>query len=177
MPAARAERAKRREPKCAIQSEPSSLAAIKTPISQEPSINYFREARTHSAWLPEPVPVDSCARLRIGVSRLQCQRLALPIRFSSHSRRQGAPQQLWRRQCRQNHGRSCNSYHRLGPEFHEHLPRAFPQAGCPSYFVGNKPLIEENAFRTVHLQAANTYSAARALGLDCGPMSVSTPKN
>lgn len=32
-------------------------------------------------------------------------------------------------------------------EFHEHLPRLFPHADIRSYFVGNKPLIEENAFR------------------------------
>jgi hypothetical protein len=39
-------------------SEPPSLAAIKTPISQEALDQLFREARTHSAWLPEPVPVE-----------------------------------------------------------------------------------------------------------------------
>jgi 3-hydroxypropanoate dehydrogenase len=56
-------------------------------------------------------------------------------------------------------------------EFHEHLPRLFPHADMRSYFVGNKPLIEENAFRNSSLQAAYFILAARALGLDCGPMS------
>jgi len=56
-------------------------------------------------------------------------------------------------------------------EFHEHLPRLFPQADMRSYFVGNKPLTEENAFRNSSLQAAYFILAARALGLDCGPMS------
>ena len=56
-------------------------------------------------------------------------------------------------------------------EFHENLPRLFPQADVRSYFVGNKPLIEENAFRNSSLQAAYFILAARALGLDCGPMS------
>src|ERR1700681_3049931 len=40
------------------QSESSSLAAIKTPISQEALDQLFREARTHSTWLSEPVPVE-----------------------------------------------------------------------------------------------------------------------
>ena len=40
------------------QSEPSSIAAIKTPISQEALNQLFYEARTHSTWLPEPVPVE-----------------------------------------------------------------------------------------------------------------------
>jgi 3-hydroxypropanoate dehydrogenase len=56
-------------------------------------------------------------------------------------------------------------------EFHEHLPKLFPQADIRSYFVGNKPLIEENTFRNSSLQAAYFILAARALGLDCGPMS------
>jgi 3-hydroxypropanoate dehydrogenase len=56
-------------------------------------------------------------------------------------------------------------------EFHENLPRLFPQMDARSYFAGNKPLIEETAFRNGSLQAAYFILAARALGLDCGPMS------
>jgi nitroreductase len=40
-----------------------------------------------------------------------------------------------------------------------------------SYFVGNRPLIEETAFRNSSLQGGYFLLAARALGLDCGPMS------
>ena len=40
------------------QSEQSSLAAVKTSISQEALDQLFLEARTHSTWLPEPVPVE-----------------------------------------------------------------------------------------------------------------------
>jgi hypothetical protein len=40
------------------QSEPSNLAAIKTPISQGALDQLFCEARTHSTWLAEPVPVE-----------------------------------------------------------------------------------------------------------------------
>ena len=39
-------------------SESPSLTAIKSPISQEALDQLFREARTHSTWLPEPVPVE-----------------------------------------------------------------------------------------------------------------------
>src|SRR5260370_16804457 len=56
-------------------------------------------------------------------------------------------------------------------EFHEYLPKLFPQADVRSYFLGNKPLIEENAFRNSSLQAAYFILAARALGLDCVPIS------
>ena len=40
------------------QSEPLNVAATKTPISQEALDQLFREARTHSTWLPEPLPVE-----------------------------------------------------------------------------------------------------------------------
>jgi 3-hydroxypropanoate dehydrogenase len=56
-------------------------------------------------------------------------------------------------------------------EFHEKLPTLFPQADMRSYFAGNKALVEETAFRNSSLQAAYFILAARALGLDCGPMS------
>jgi 3-hydroxypropanoate dehydrogenase len=56
-------------------------------------------------------------------------------------------------------------------EFHENLPKLFPQADMRSYFVGNQVLIDETAFRNSSLQAAYFILAARALGLDCGPMS------
>lgn len=55
--------------------------------------------------------------------------------------------------------------------FHEHLPRLFPHADARSWFVGNQPLIEESARLSASLQAGYLILAARALGLDCGPMS------
>lgn len=56
-------------------------------------------------------------------------------------------------------------------EFYEHLPRLFPQADMRQYFVGNAKHAEESAFRNGSLQGAYFILAARALGLDCGPMS------
>jgi len=56
-------------------------------------------------------------------------------------------------------------------EFHEHLPRLFPHTDARSWFAGNQPLIEATAFRNGSLQGAYLIMAARALGLDCGPMS------
>ena len=55
--------------------------------------------------------------------------------------------------------------------FHEHLPMLFPHTDAKSWFDGNDALIEETAFRNSSLQGAYFIIAARALGLDCGPMS------
>ena len=56
-------------------------------------------------------------------------------------------------------------------EFHEKLPKLFPQADARSWFAGNQALIDTTAFRNGTLQGAYLILAARALGLDAGPMS------
>ena len=56
-------------------------------------------------------------------------------------------------------------------EFYEKLPRLSPHVDARSWFVGNDPLIAETAFRNGSLSGAYFMLAARALGLDCGPMS------
>ena len=55
--------------------------------------------------------------------------------------------------------------------FYEYLPKLFPHADARSWFVGNQPHIDTTAFRNATLQGAYVIIAARALGLDCGPMS------
>jgi len=156
------------------QFEPSSFAAIKTPISQEALNQLFYEARTHSTWLPEPVPVELLRKAyelaRLGPTSANgsparsvylttpgTKALLKPVLASGNlDKTMAAPVTViiaW------------------DTEFHEYLPKLFPHADMRSYFVGNKPLIEESAFRNSSLQAAYFILAARALGLDCGPMS------
>jgi 3-hydroxypropanoate dehydrogenase len=57
------------------------------------------------------------------------------------------------------------------PKFYDHLPRLFPHVDAKSWFTENPALSEETAFRNGTLQGAYLIVAARALGLDCGPMS------
>ncbi|MBE0510353.1 MAG: malonic semialdehyde reductase [Chromatiales bacterium] len=56
-------------------------------------------------------------------------------------------------------------------EFYEQLPKLFPHTDARSWFAGKPEKIEQNALRNSSLQAAYLIMAARALGLDCGPMS------
>lgn len=56
-------------------------------------------------------------------------------------------------------------------EFHEHLPELFPHTDAKAWFDGNTELREASAFRNSTLQGAYFIIAARALGLDTGPMS------
>lgn len=56
-------------------------------------------------------------------------------------------------------------------DFHEHLPDLFPHVDAKAWFDGNTELREASAFRNASLQGAYFIIAARALGLDTGPMS------
>ncbi|MFC7298857.1 malonic semialdehyde reductase [Herminiimonas aquatilis] len=55
--------------------------------------------------------------------------------------------------------------------FPRKLPQLFPHMDGQAVFAGNDKLIEETAFRNSSLQGAYFIMAARAIGLDCGPMS------
>ena len=56
-------------------------------------------------------------------------------------------------------------------DFHEELPWLFPHTDAKSWFDGDEDGRKEGAFRNSSLQGAYLMLAARALGLDCGPMS------
>lgn len=60
-------------------------------------------------------------------------------------------------------------------EFYEALPELFPHADAKSWFTGNEAMIESTAFRNSSLQGGYFILAARALGLDTGPMSGFNP--
>jgi 3-hydroxypropanoate dehydrogenase len=155
-------------------SEPSNFANTKRPISQDALDQLFREARTHSAWLPEPVPVkllDQAYELaRLGPTSAN----GSPVRFvflTSPSGKARLQPALAPGNVDKTMAAPVTVIIAWDTEFHEKLPRLFPQADMRSFFVGNQPLIHETAFRNSSLQAAYFILAARALGLDCGPMS------
>lgn len=56
-------------------------------------------------------------------------------------------------------------------KFYEHLPKLFPHTDAKSWFIGKEDYIRETAFRNASLQGGYLIMVARALGLDCGPMS------
>lgn len=56
-------------------------------------------------------------------------------------------------------------------EFHEQLPWLFPHTDARSWFEGSAELRQTSALRNSSLQGGYFIIAARALGLDVGPMS------
>ena len=55
--------------------------------------------------------------------------------------------------------------------FYDEMPKLFPSRDYQSVFAGKDALIADMLARNVPLQGAYLMIAARALGLDCGPMS------
>jgi 3-hydroxypropanoate dehydrogenase len=56
-------------------------------------------------------------------------------------------------------------------EFYEQLPDLFPHTDARAWFIGNEALADATAFRNSSMQGGYFILAARALGLDTGPMS------
>jgi 3-hydroxypropanoate dehydrogenase len=154
--------------------ETPNLAALKAPISEDALDQLFREARTHSAWLPGPVPVE-LLRAAYELARLgPTSANTTPARFvflttpSAKARLQPAlaPGNVDKTMIA-----PVTVVIAWDTEFHEKLPSLFPQRDMRAVFLGNEALVQETAFRNSSLQAGYFILAARALGLDCGPMS------
>src|SRR6266576_3194333 len=133
------------------QSEPRTLAAVKAPISREALDQLFREARTHSTWLPEPVPVELLRKAyelaRLGPTSAN----ASPARFvflTTPGAKALLKPVLAPGNVEKTMAAPVTVIIAWDTEFHEHLPRVFPHAAIPSTFVGNKPLIDESALMT-----------------------------
>lgn len=134
----------------------------------------FRTARTHNAWQDRPVSEGQLRQLYDLLKWGATSANISPARFvfvaSDEAKKQLEPLL--------DEGNRAKTMaapvtviigHDL--EFFEKLPYLFPHADARSWFVGNQPLIESAAFRNGSLQGAYLMLAARALGLDCGPMS------
>jgi len=134
----------------------------------------FRAARTRYRWTDQPVS-DAALRdlyelLRLGPTSAN----ASPGRFL-FLRTRGAKERLVPALSAGNVGKTLSApvtaIVAYDPRFYDHLPRLFPSADARAWFSGNTTLAEETAFRNGTLQGAYLILAARALGLDCGPMS------
>lgn len=134
----------------------------------------FLEARSQNAWQDKEVSDDVLHELiditKMGPTSANC----CPARFvfakSKESRERLAAHVSQGNFSKVMEASACAIIgHDL--EFYEHLPRLFPHTDAKSWFEGNEENIKTTAFRNGTLQGAYFMIAARALGLDVGPMS------
>jgi 3-hydroxypropanoate dehydrogenase len=134
----------------------------------------FLEARTHNAWLPRPVPRDLLLRLwnlaRMGPTSANCSPARIIFVVGPEAKARLRPC-LMPGNVDKTMAAPATAIVGYDLRFYDRLPELFPHADARSWFVGNEALIEATAFRNSTLQGAYLILAARALGLDCGPMS------
>ncbi len=134
----------------------------------------FHNARTHSKWSVETVSDDTLRELygllEMGPTSANCS----PARFLFIR----TPEEKERLRPALSAGNIAKTMTApvvaviaYDPKFYDELPRLFPHADAKSWFVSSTALAEETAFRNSTLQGAYLIMAARAVGLDCGPMS------
>jgi len=134
----------------------------------------FREARTHRSWLPTPVADELIHQVydlfKLGpTSGNSCPARVLFIK-SEEAKARLLPT-LAAGNVEKTRTAPVTAIIAYDLEFYEKLPQLNPASDMRSVFVGKPELIQETAFRNGSLQGAYLIMAARAMGLDCGPMS------
>jgi 3-hydroxypropanoate dehydrogenase len=135
----------------------------------------FLDARTHNGWLDKPVPDSVLGEIyeiaKFGPTSMNAQPMRLTFLRTAAAKERLRPY-LGPANVDKTMGAPVTAIVAHDLAFHEHLPKLFPHnSNAKSVFEGKPALIETTAFRNGSLQGAYLIIAARALGLDCGPMS------
>jgi 3-hydroxypropanoate dehydrogenase len=135
----------------------------------------FREARTFGRWHHRPVADETLRELYELLKWAPTSANAAPARFA-FLRSKEAKERLRPALAPLNVEKTMSAPVTVivgyDMKFFEQLPKLFPQnPGMAKMYQGNPEMAETTAKRNSSLQGAYLIMAARALGLDCGPMS------
>lgn len=134
----------------------------------------FSEARTYAYWQDKPVE-DATLRnlyelMKFAPTSVNCSPLRIKFLRTDDAKAKLDPA-LSEGNRHKVHAAPVTAILAYDRGFHRHLPELFPHADAKSWFVGDEPYREETAFRNSSLQGGYFILAARALGLDAGPLS------
>lgn len=143
-------------------------------LTQENLATLFTAARTHNEWHDKPVTDAQLQQvydlMKWGATSANCS----PARFvfvKSETEKNKLVGCMGSGNQEKTRTAPVTVIIGMDMAFYEKLPQLFPHADARSWFAGDQALIEATAFRNSSLQGAYLMLAARALGLDCGPMS------
>jgi 3-hydroxypropanoate dehydrogenase len=135
----------------------------------------FREARTHNKWTDRPVPDDKLREMYDLLKMAPTSANSSPARFVFVRTPEGKAK-LKPALSAGNLEKTMTApvtvivAHDL--HFYDKLGTLFPHApDARNWFTGSSSFAEQTAFRNGSLQGAYLILAARAVGLDAGPMS------
>lgn len=135
----------------------------------------FRAARTQNGWLPKPVSAAQLRQLydlmKFGPTSANCSPARIVFVTTEAGKKRLAPA-LSAGNLPKVMAAPVTAILGHSLRFYEDLPKLFPHnLTARSWFEGKPDHIERTAFRNGTLQGAYLMLAARAIGLDCGPMS------
>lgn len=134
----------------------------------------FRAARTQRSWHPEAVAPELLRRVydlaKMGPTSANCSPARFVFVISPEGKEKLRPA-LSAGNLAQTMAAPVTAIVGYDLAFHEKLPELYREADARSWFTGSPALIQETAFRNASLQGAYLIMAARAVGLDAGPMS------
>ena len=135
----------------------------------------FKEARTHNDWLDKDISNDILMEIfdlmKWGPTSANCSPTRIIFVKSKASKDRLLPFVI---ESNLEKTKSAPVTAIIGYDinFHDHLPKLFPHnPDAQNWFNHSIDIAEETAFRNGSMQGAYFIIAARALGLDCGPMS------
>jgi 3-hydroxypropanoate dehydrogenase len=134
----------------------------------------FDKARTNNKWLPRDVP-DSLLKsivdhMKWAPTSANCS----PARFvfvKSPEAKARLKPHLNAGNVEKTMAAPATAIIAFDRKFYDHLPKLYPPADARSWFAGKTEHADTTAFRNGSMQGGYFILAARALGLDCGPMS------
>lgn len=135
----------------------------------------FREARTHSAWLDQPVDDALLAQIydlaKMGPTSANMSPMRLVFVKSKAAKEKLKPA-LDPGNVEKTMTAPVTAIVGMDIHFYEKLPKLFPHTDAKAWFKDlPEQVLEYIALRNGSLQGAYFILAARSLGLDCGPMS------
>lgn len=146
-----------------------------TPLSQAAFEQLFLAAHTNNAWQDKPVPDELLQRLhdtlRMGPTSMNCSPARI-VFVKSRAAKEKLDSTLMEGNRAKTMAAPVTAIIGYDAHFYDQLPKLFPNnPKARDMFAGNAALSDITAFRNGTLQGAYLILAARALGLDCGPMS------
>jgi len=145
-----------------------------TVLSGDALAQLFNEARTYNGWLDKPVSdaqlhaIWDLMKMAPTSANMQPVRIVWVKSQEQKDRLAGLAAEGNRDKIKAAPVTAIIGY---DIDFHEELPWLFPHTDAKSWFEGDEEGRREGAFRNSSLQGAYLILAARAVGLDCGPMS------
>ena len=148
---------------------------MSTPLDPSSLDRLFRQSRSRHAWKPEPLPEETWRELYDLVKYAPTSMNLAPARFvfvrSEEGKAKLAPHLMDANRVKVVSA-PCTVIIGQDMNFYERLPELFPiKPQNIAMFENNRPLADVTAFRNATLQGGYLIMAARALGLDVGPMS------